>query len=367
MPQPDHPLAFAPGDEPAARITVIGVGGGGGNAVAHMVASAVDGVRYIAANTDDEALCSLPVPNTLQLGTSLTRGLGAGADPAVGRAAAVEDREAIQRALEGADMVFIAAGMGGGTGTGAAPVVAHVAKALDILTVGVVTRPFEFENRGRAAEDGIADLRSQVDSLIVVPNENLLDALGDDATLDAAFAAANEVLRGAVRGIADIILRPGLMNVDFRDVRRVMSFRGDAVLGTGEGHGRERVEQAMDAATSNPLLEPVSLADARGVLVNVSVGRESVRDFRRVGERIKALTNPQSVVILGLVKAPELGDAMRITVVATGLGQPASVAETRRARRGPARSQHAAAGAAAGTATLGGAELDVGSFLQRLA
>lgn len=364
MPNSDQPLAFAAGDEPAtARIVVIGVGGGGGNAVAHMVASAVDGVRYIAANTDDDALCSLAVPNTLQLGAKLTRGLGAGADPAVGRAAAVEDREVIQRALTGADMVFVAAGMGGGTGTGAAPVVAHVAKALGILTVGVVTRPFEFENRGRVAEDGIADLRSQVDSLIIVPNDTLLDALGDDALLNSAFAAANDVLRGAVRGISDIVVRPGVMNVDFRDVRRVMSFRGATVLGTGEGRGPDRVAEAMDAAIMNPVLEPVPLGDARGVLVNVSAGRESVREFRQVGERIKSLTNPHSVVILGLVKAPELGDAMRITVVATGLGHAAGAA-ARAPRRGPARSSHSPA---AGTDRRPGDDLDVGSFLQRLA
>ena len=360
-PSDDLPLAFEPvAAPPTARIVVVGVGGGGGNAVAHMAAHAVDGVRYIAANTDDQALRNLPVPNTLQLGAARTRGLGAGADPAVGRAAAVEDRELIQRALEGADMVFVAAGMGGGTGTGAAPVVAHVAKALDILTVAVVTRPFCFENRSRIADEGIGDLRSQVDSLIAIPNDRLLDTLGDDASLESAFAAANEVLRGAVEGIADIVLRPGLINADFQDVRRVMSYGGVAVLGTGQGRGADRVREAIDAAIRNPILEDVALRDARGVLVNVTMRRESVREFREVGATIRQLTNPQSKVILGLVKAPELGEELRVTVVATGLGQ---VAETR-SRRGPARSQRSRAEV---PSPVEDPPLDVASFLARRA
>lgn len=361
----DLPVAFEPAAEPAtARIVVVGVGGGGGNAVAHMAAHAVAGVRYIAANTDDQALRHLPVPNTLQLGAGRTRGLGAGADPAVGRAAAVEDRELIQRALEGADMVFVAAGMGGGTGTGAAPVVAHVAKALDILTVAVVTRPFWFENRNRVAEEGIADLRSQVDSLIAIPNDRLLDTLGEDASLESAFAAANDVLRGAVEGIADIVLRPGLINADFQDVRRVMSYGGVAVLGTGQSRGPDRVRGAIDAAIKNPILEDIVLRDARGVLVNVTMHRESVREFREVGEAIRKLTNPESKVILGLVKAPELGEDLRVTVVATGLGQGARDAAGGLSRRGPARSQASGAGVAAGA---GDVPLDVASFLERRA
>lgn len=336
----DLPLAFEPvAEPPTARIAVVGVGGGGGNAVAHMAAHAVDGVRYLAANTDDQALRNLAVPGTLQLGAARTRGLGAGADPAVGRAAAVEDREAIQRALEGADMVFVAAGMGGGTGTGAAPVVAHVAKALNILTVAVVTRPFDFENRSRIADEGIADLRSQVDSLIAIPNERVLDTLGDDASLESAFAAANEVLRGAVEGIADIVLRPGLINADFQDVRRVMSYGGVSVLGTGRGRGSNRVRQAIDAAIRNPILEDIALRDARGVLVNVTMRRESVREFREVGETIRQLTNSESKVILGLVKAPELGEDLRVTVVATGLAREAGDGIEGPARRGPARSR----------------------------
>ena len=346
---------------PTARIIVVGVGGGGGNAVAHMAAHATNGVRYIAANTDDQALRHLAVPETLQIGEAQTKGMGAGADPAVGRAAAVEDRETIQRMLEGADMVFVTAGMGGGTGTGATPVVAHAAKALDKLTVAVVSRPFDFENRGRIADEGIADLRTQVDSMIVVPNQKLLETQDEEATVEDAFAAANEVLRGAVEGIADIIQHAGKVNVDFRDVRRVLSYGGATVLGTGQASGPERVQLAMDAALNNPLLEEVALCNARGVLVNVLTDRLSVREFREVGERIKTLTDGVTDVILGRGKAPGLGDAMRITVLAAGLGSEARGA-SRWARRGPARGGRspAASDRQSGTPPVDG-------FLRRLA
>ena len=363
-----HPaFSIEPVIEPSTtRIVVVGVGGGGGNAVAHMAAHAIDGVRYVAANTDDQALRTLAVPQTLQLGMAQTKGMGAGADPAVGRAAAVEDREAIQRVLEGADMVFVAAGMGGGTGTGAAPVVAHAAKALDKLTVAVVTRPFDFENRRRIADDGIADLRTQVDSMIVVPNQKLLDTLDEDASLEDAFAAANEVLRGAVDGIAGIIAHAGQLNVDFRDVRRVLSYGGATVLGTGEASGAERVQQAMDAALGNPLLEEVALRNARGVLVNVLTERLSVREFREIGQRIEALTDGTTEVILGRAQAPNLGDDIRITVVAAGLGSHARAASGR-ARRGPARGGRSQAVAPTPGAGEPGAAANAEGFLRRLA
>ena len=317
-------LAFEPATAPnKARIKVVGVGGGGGNAVQHMVATAMAGVEFIALNTDDQALRSLSVPNTLQLGAAQTRGLGAGADPEVGRASALADRDAIVRALDGADMAFITAGMGGGTGTGAAPVVAEIAKGLDVLTVAVVTKPFEFENRSRVAEEGIAALRDSVDSLIAIPNDKLLDVLGDDADMDEAFAAANEVLRGAVQGVADVILRPGKINADFRDVRTVMSEGGVAIMGSGEATGDDRARQATERAIRNPLLDDIDLRGARAVLVNATTSptaNMTVREFRIVGDTIRELTTKQSTVIVGMVEDASVGDEMRVTVVATGLG-----------------------------------------------
>ena len=317
-------LAFEPATAPSkARIKVVGVGGGGGNAVQHMVAGAMEGVEFIALNTDDQALRSLTVPNTVQLGAAQTRGLGAGADPEVGRASALADREAILHALDGADMAFITAGMGGGTGTGAAPVVAEIAKGLDILTVAVVTKPFEFENRSRVAEEGIAALRDCVDSLIAIPNDKLLDVLGDDADMDQAFAAANEVLRGAVQGVADVILRPGKINADFRDVRTVMSEGGVAIMGSGEATGDDRASQATERAIHNPLLDEIDLSGARAVLVNATTSptaNMTVREFRIVGDTIRKLTTKQSTVIVGMVQDESVGDEMRVTVVATGLG-----------------------------------------------
>ena len=317
-------LTFEPATAPRnAQIKVVGVGGGGGNAVQHMVADALDGVEYIAANTDDQALRNLAGPNTLQLGAAQTKGLGAGADPEVGRASAAADREAIVHALDGADMVFITAGMGGGTGTGAAPVIAEIAKGLDILTVAVVTKPFDFENRTRVAEEGIAALRANVDSLIAIPNDKVLDVLGDDADMEEAFAAANEVLRGAVQGVADVILRPGKINADFRDERTVMSEGGMAIMGTGQAAGDDRAKQATERAIHNPLLDDVDLRGARAVLVNATTSPSAnmtVREFRIVGDTIRELTTPQSTVIVGMVYDPTVGEEMRVTVVATGLG-----------------------------------------------
>ena len=304
-----------------AVLKVIGVGGGGGNAVERMVADQLAGVEFIAANTDAQALLNLKAPSTMQLGQAATKGLGAGADPEVGRLAAMEDREEIQRALDGADMVFITAGMGGGTGTGAAPVVAQIAKGLDILTVAVVTKPFEFENRTRVAEDGIAELAEHVDSVIAIPNEKLLDLLGDDASLDDCFNAADDVLRGAVQGIADVIIRPGRINVDFADVRTVMSERGLAIMGTGEASGSDRARQAVDKAIHNPLLDDVDLRGARGVVVNVTATSDlGIREFQTIGKMIREFTAKDSTVVMGTVADPNMGDAMRVTVVATGLG-----------------------------------------------
>ena len=332
MALPDEPaqdgqtneLTFAPADASrSARIKVIGVGGGGGNAVQHMVAGALEGVEYIAVNTDDQALRSLTVPNTLRLGAAQTRGLGAGAEPEVGRAAAIADRDAIVAAVDGADMVFVAAGMGGGTGTGAAPVIADIAKGLGILTVAVVTRPFEFENRGRVAEDGIAELRDNADSVIVIPNDKLLDVLGDEADMEEAFAAANEVLHGAVQGVADVILRPGKVNADFRDVRTVMAEGGTAIMGTGQAAGDDRARQAAERAIRNPLLDEVDLRGARAVLVNATTSPSAcmtIREFRIVGDTVRELTTKQSTVIVGMAYDPDVGDEMRVTVVATGLG-----------------------------------------------
>ena len=306
-----------------AVIKVIGVGGCGGNAVERMLSEAMTGVDFIAANTDRQALESLNAPTVLQLGAVTTKGLGAGADPEVGRAAAAEDREKIQHALDGADMVFITAGMGGGTGTGAAPVVAQIAKGLDILTVAVVTKPFGFEMRNRVAEDGLDELRQHVDSLIAIPNDRLFDVIGEDASLQEAFSAADDVLRGAVQGIADIIIRPGMINVDFADVRTVMSERGLAIMGTGQASGEDRAQQATELAIHSPLLDDIDLRGARGVVVNVTTGSNlGIREFQLVGNTIRELAAKDSTVVLGTVHDPDLGDDMRVTVVATGLGAP---------------------------------------------
>jgi cell division protein FtsZ len=309
-----------------ATIKVIGVGGGGGNAVQHMVYSQLEGVDFICANTDAQALKSLGAKTLLQLGSDITKGLGAGADPAVGREAALEDRERIQELLQGADMIFITAGMGGGTGTGAAPVVAQLAKEMGILTVAVVTKPFPFEGKKRmqVAMAGIKALTEQVDSLITIPNEKLLTVLGKHTTLLDAFKAANDVLFGAVQGISELITRPGLINVDFADVRNVMREMGMAMMGTGSGAGEDRARKAAEAAIASPLLEDIDISGARGILVNVTGGLDvGIGEFEEVGEAVKALASEDATVVVGTVIDPEMQDEIRVTLVATGLGQPA--------------------------------------------
>jgi cell division protein FtsZ len=308
-----------------AVIKVLGVGGGGGNAVKHMVASGLEGVDFICANTDSQALQSSNVRTALQIGCNITKGLGAGADPEVGRQAAMEDRDRIQEVVEGADMLFITAGLGGGTGTGAAPVVAQVARELGILTVAVVTKPFAMEGvkRQSVAEQGISDLAKYVDSVITIPNEKLLSVLGADTTLLDAFGAANEVLQGAVQGIAELITRPGLINVDFADVRTVMGEMGMAMMGSGSASGDDRAREAAEAAVSSPLLEDINLQGARGILVNVTAGSDlSIGEFQIVGETVKAYASDDATVVVGTVIDPDMTKNIRVTVVATGLGQP---------------------------------------------
>lgn len=306
-----------------AVIKVIGVGGGGGNAVEHMVKQEIEGVRFIAANTDAQALRRSSADVTVQLGTQITSGLGAGANPEVGRKSAEEDIETIKTALDGADMVFIAAGMGGGTGTGAAPVVARVAKELGILTVAVVTRPFDLEGKKRmsAADQGIAELSEIVDSLITIPNNKLLKVLGKGTTLLDAFAKANDVLYGAVQGIAELITRSGLINVDFADVRTVMSAMGTAMMGTASAAGPDRAQEAAEAAISSPLLEDVDLTGAKGILVNITAGMDiTIEEFEIVGNHVKALASENATVVVGAVIDPDMSEELRVTVVATGLG-----------------------------------------------
>jgi cell division protein FtsZ len=311
----------------SAVIKVIGVGGGGGNAVAHMVNTGIDGVDFVCVNTDAQALNIARVRTALQIGCNITKGLGAGADPEVGRQAAMEDRDRILEVIEGADMLFITAGMGGGTGTGATPIVAQVAKELGILTVAVVTRPFEMEGKKRKtiADNGIAELGKYVDSLITIPNEKLLTVLGGETTLLDAFRSANEVLQGAVQGIAELITRPGLINVDFADVRTVMSEMGMAMMGTGVSSGEDRAREAAEAAISSPLLEDINLAGANGILVNVTAGMNlSIGEFQEVGNTIKEFASDQATVVVGTVIDPDMSDEIRVTVVATGLGQEAA-------------------------------------------
>ncbi|MBV7297913.1 cell division protein FtsZ [Enterovibrio paralichthyis] len=306
-----------------AVIKVVGVGGGGGNAVEHMVRESIEGVEFITINTDAQALRKTAVSTVIQIGGDITKGLGAGANPQVGRESAMEDREAIKAELEGADMVFIAAGMGGGTGTGAAPVIAEVAKELGILTVAVVTKPFSFEGKKRMAfaEQGIEELSKHVDSLITIPNEKLLKVLGRGITLLDAFAKANDVLRNAVQGIAELITRPGLINVDFADVRTVMSEMGHAMMGSGVATGEDRAEEAAEMAISSPLLEDIDLAGARGVLVNITAGFDMRLDeFETVGNTVKAFASDNATVVIGSSMDPEMSDELRVTVVATGIG-----------------------------------------------
>ena len=306
----------------SAVIKVIGVGGGGGNAVNHMVANNIEGVEFICANTDAQALRDITARTVLQLGTSVTKGLGAGTNPEVGRKAAEEDRERIAEVLQGTDMVFITTGMGGGTGTGAAPIIAQVAKEMGILTVAVVPRPFPFEGKRRLqiADEGIRLLAEHVDSLITIPNEKLLTILGKDASLLSAFAKADDVLAGAVRGISDIIKRPGMINVDFADVKTVMSEMGMAMMGTGCASGPNRAREATEEAIRNPLLDDVNLNGARGILVNITAGPDlSLGEYAEVGSIIEAFASDEAMVKVGTVIDPDMRDELHVTVVATGL------------------------------------------------
>ena len=315
----------------SAVIKVIGVGGGGGNAVGHMVDAGIEGVDFICANTDSQALKGARVRTSLQIGCNITKGLGAGADPDIGRQAAMEDRDRIHEVIEGADMLFITAGMGGGTGTGAAPIVAQVAKELGILTVAVVTKPFLMEGgkRMQIAEHGIGELGKYVDSLITIPNEKLLTVLGGETTLLDAFRSANQVLQGAVQGIAELITCPGLINVDFADVRTVMAEMGMAMMGTGVSQGEDRAREAAEAAVSSPLLEDINLAGANGILVNVTAGMDlSIGEFQEVGNTVKEFASEDATVVVGTVIDPDMTDRIRVTVVATGLGQRAANAES---------------------------------------
>jgi cell division protein FtsZ len=313
-----------------AVIKVLGIGGGGGNAVAHMVRTGIEGVDFICANTDAQALKNVKVKTGLQIGCNITKGLGAGANPEVGRQAAMEDRDRIQAVIEGADMLFITTGLGGGTGTGAAPVVAQLAKEMGILTVAVVTKPFQMEGakRMRVAEQGIAELTRFVDSLITIPNEKLLSVLGPTTTLLDAFRAANEVLQGAVQGIAELITKPGLINVDFADVRTVMSEMGMAMMGSGVASGQDRARLAAEAAISSPLLEDINLSGAKGILVNVTAGADlSIGEYQEVGDTVKQFASDDATVKIGTVIDPEISDEIRVTVVATGLGQGVGMVE----------------------------------------
>jgi cell division protein FtsZ len=315
----------------SAVIKVLGVGGGGGNAVSHMVASGIEGVEFMCINTDAQALKHSKVKTALQIGCNITKGLGAGADPEIGRQAAIEDRDRVIEMIEGCDMLFITAGMGGGTGTGAAPVVAQLAKELGILTVAVVTRPFDMEGgkRGLVADHGMAELAKYVDSLITIPNQKLLTVLGPKTTLLDAFRSANQVLQGAVQGIADLITRPGLINVDFADVRTVMAETGMAMMGSGTARGASRAREAAEMAVSSPLLEDVNLSGAHGILVNVTAGMDlAIGEFEEVGTIVKQFASEDATVVVGTVIDPEITEELRVTVVATGLGRQ-QVAMTR--------------------------------------
>jgi len=313
---------------PNAMIKVIGVGGGGGNAIAQMIDAKIEGVEFVAANTDAQALRQFKGKTILQIGSSVTKGLGAGANPEVGRQAALEDRDRIMEMLAGADMVFITAGMGGGTGTGATPVIAQAAKEMGILTVAVVTKPFHFEARRRMsiAEKGIEELACHVDSLITIPNAKLAAVLGGETLLLNAFKAANDVLQGAVQGIAELITRPGLINVDFADVRTVMSEMGMAMMGSGWSSGDDRAIMAAQAATGSPLLEDINLSGACGILVNITAGPSlTMKEFEEVGGTVSDLASEDATVVIGTVIDQDMADDLRVTVVATGLGKSRNV------------------------------------------
>ena len=308
----------------SAVIKVVGVGGGGGNAVQHMLTREIEGVDFVCANTDAQALQNLTAKTLLQLGSDITKGLGAGANPTMGKDAALEDKDRIVESMQGADMVFITAGMGGGTGTGAAPIVAEIAKEMGILTVAVVTKPFSFEGKKRlkVAEAGIVELSRYVDSLITIPNERLLTIMGEDTPLLEAFAAVDDVLLGAVQGIADLIIRPGMINVDFADVRTVMSEMGMAMMGSGTAGGDNRAREAAEAAIRSPLLEDVDFTGARGILVNIAAGVDiSLGEFSEIGATIEEFSSDNATVVIGTVIDHDMGEELRVTVVATGLGE----------------------------------------------
>ncbi len=320
-----------------AVIKVIGVGGGGSNAVEHMLTGNIEGVDFICANTDAQALRNSSARTILQLGTDLTKGLGAGANPEIGQQAALEDRERVMALLEGTDMVFITAGMGGGTGTGAAPIIAQIAKELGVLTVAVVTRPFPFEGRkrGTIADQGILELSQHVDSLIVIPNEKLLSVLGRDTSLLDAFKAANDVLYSAVQGISELITRPGLINVDFADVTTVMQDKGMAMMGTGRAKGENRARKAAIEAISSPLLENIDLSGAKGLLVNLTAGLDlTIGEFEEMGDVLEEFASENATVVVGTALDPEMRDEVRVTVIATGVGL-ANAAEVPRERFEP--------------------------------
>ena len=325
-------LEFVDTDNQSAIIKVIGVGGGGGNAVQHMVEKNIEGVEFICANTDAQALSNSKLKTVLQLGKNITKGLGAGADPEIGRQAALEDRDRLVDVLSNADMIFITAGMGGGTGTGAAPIVAQVAKEMGILTVAVVTKPFAFEGKKRTkiAEQGISELEALVDSLITIPNEKLLTVLDHDTSLLNAFGEANDVLLGAVQGIAELITCPGLINVDFADVKTVMSEMGLAMMGSGTGQGADRASIAAEAALASPLLEAVSLAGARGILVNITASTDlTIGEFNTVGGVFRQFSSENATLVVGTAIDDSMNQEMRVTVVATGLENIKEVAENK--------------------------------------
>lgn len=337
-------------------IKLVGVGGGGSNAVQHMVASGIEGVDFICANTDAQALKGMNAETVLHIGQSITKGLGAGANPEIGRQAAMEDRDRIQDLIDGTDMLFITAGMGGGTGTGAIPVVAQIAREMGVLTVAVVTKPFPFEGskRMRTAEAGIEELRGQVDSLITIPNEKLLSVLGKNISLLDAFSAANDVLRGAVQGIAELITNPGLINVDFADVRTVMSEMGLAMMGSGVGRGDERATEAAEMAISSPLLEDIDLAGARGILVNITAGLDmAIGEFEEVGNVVRSFAADDATVVVGTAIDEALEGELRVTVVATGLGQQQQSQQLRTVQRNVANGAptYVTGGGSAGSTT----------------
>ena len=317
-------------EDQQAVIKVVGVGGGGGNAVNYMMDCNIEGVEFISANTDAQAMQAASAPTLLQLGRNQTKGLGAGADPDVGRQAAIEDRELIADVLSGSDMVFITAGMGGGTGTGAAPVFAEVAKDVGALTVAVVTRPFRFEKRDKVAEMGLQQLKQSVDSLITIPNEKLLEVMGKDASLNDAFGQANNVLSSAVQGISELITRPGLINVDFADVRTVMSEMGDAMMGSASAVGPNRAEEATRDALSSPLLEEANVSEAKGILVNVTAGNLTIGEYAEVGNMIEQMASKEANIVIGTTVDDSIGDELRVTMVATGIEKASEKAAPKR-------------------------------------